>query len=177
MSEILVNRAPFLTLWAKIVAGCLGYSEDTALTLGRAVAGQTAAAKGKRLGILEQRPEADRQALRTKREDLGAETIRFMGRMIPCLRTPEGLRALAETTPIDAQSVRRYVESKFKDSLVLVEQKLAALAETYSPEELEAQAMDLYMRMRPATAGGAAGWGQVGRLDTQTIDRLLAARS
>ena len=37
-----VNRAPVLTLWAAVVAGRLGHPYDTALTLGRAVAGSAA---------------------------------------------------------------------------------------------------------------------------------------
>jgi hypothetical protein len=176
VSEILVNRAPFLTLWASVVAGRLGYDADEALTLGRAVAGQTAASRGKRLGILEERSAEDRRELETRREVLGAETIRFMARTIPCLRTPQGLRALAETAPIDPNSVRRYLESKLKDALPLVEQRLAVLALAYPPEELDAHAMDLYMRMRPAVAEGRAGWGQRGRLDTEVIGQLLAER-
>ncbi|MCX6099242.1 MAG: hypothetical protein NTX69_04425 [Candidatus Bipolaricaulota bacterium] len=99
-----------------------------------------------------------------------------MARTIPCLRTPQGLRALAETTPIDPNSVRRYLESKLKDALPHVGQRLAALALAYPSEELEAHAMDLYMRMRPAVAEGRAGWGQRGRLDIEAIDRLLAER-
>lgn len=46
-----VNRAPVLTLWAAVVAKHLGYDEDAALMLGRAVAGLNAQAKGRRLGI------------------------------------------------------------------------------------------------------------------------------
>lgn len=171
-----MNRAPFLTLWASVVARRLGYDPDEALTLGRAVAGQTAAAKGKRLGLLEPRPAAEREALETRREALGAETVCFMGRAIPCLRTAEGLRALAEATPVDPTSVRRYIEAKFKHELSLVEEKLIALAETYTADELDAKAMDLYMRMRPATAGGTAGWGQAGRLDLNVIDGLRVGR-
>jgi len=48
-----VNRAPVLTLWAAAVAERLGFERDEALTLGRALAGLTAHAKGVRLGILE----------------------------------------------------------------------------------------------------------------------------
>jgi hypothetical protein len=177
VTEIVVNRAPFLTLWASVVARRLGYEEDEALTLGRAVAGQTAAAKGKRLGILEPRPGADRRQLQDRRQDIGAEPIRFMGRVIPCLRTPLGLRALAEAAPMDPEAVRRYLDSKFKDTRALVEEKLHAVAASFPPEELDARAMDLYMQMRPVVAAGSAGWGQQGHLDTETIDRLLARQA
>jgi hypothetical protein len=35
---ISINRAPVLTLWAAVVAQRLGFDEDEALTLGKAVA-------------------------------------------------------------------------------------------------------------------------------------------
>ena len=47
---ISINRAPVLTLWAVVVAQRLGFDEDEALTLGKAVAGLNAQAKGRRLG-------------------------------------------------------------------------------------------------------------------------------
>ncbi len=172
MVEILVNRAPFLTLWASVVARSLGYDEEESLTLGKAVAGQTAAAKGVRLGILEERPEAERRAIADRRQDLGAETVLFMGRAIACLRTADGLRALADARPIDPASVKRYLVAKFKEELGPVHEKLTALAVVLPPEELNDRAMDLYMRMRPAVPSGEAGWGRLGRLDTDAIDRL-----
>ena len=104
MSEILVNRAPFRILRASVAAG------------------------GKRPGTLEQRSALDRRELRTRREVPGAETIHFMAPTIRCLHTLQGVRALAETAQIDPNSVRRYVESKPKDALPLVEKRLATRA-------------------------------------------------
>src|ERR1700751_965268 len=43
---ISINRAPVLTLWAAVVAQRLGFGEDEALTLGKAVAGLNAQAAG-----------------------------------------------------------------------------------------------------------------------------------
>jgi len=48
-----INRAPVLTLWAVVVAERLGYKQDTALTLGKALAGLNAQSKGRALGIFE----------------------------------------------------------------------------------------------------------------------------
>src|SRR4030042_3282604 len=50
-NTIKINRAPVLTLWGVIVAERVGYKQDEALTLGKAVAGLTAQSKGQRLGI------------------------------------------------------------------------------------------------------------------------------
>jgi hypothetical protein len=49
--NILINRAPVLTLWAATVAERLGFDQDEALSLGKAVAGLNAQSKGQRLGI------------------------------------------------------------------------------------------------------------------------------
>src|SRR5689334_23692939 len=45
-APIRVNRAPVLTVWAVVVTERLGFERDEALTLGRALAGLTAHAKG-----------------------------------------------------------------------------------------------------------------------------------
>jgi hypothetical protein len=128
VSEILMNRVPFRILWASVFAGRLVYDADEALALGCALAGQTAAARGKRLGPFEERSVLDRHDLWIRREALGAETIHFMAPTIRCLHTLQGVRALAETAQIDLNSVRRYVESKPKDALPLVDKRLAARA-------------------------------------------------
>ena len=44
--NILINRAPVLTLWATTVAERLGFDQDEALSLGKALAGLTAQSKG-----------------------------------------------------------------------------------------------------------------------------------
>jgi len=50
-TRITINRAPVFTLWAAVVAQRLGFGEDEALSLGKAVAGLNAQTKGRMLGI------------------------------------------------------------------------------------------------------------------------------
>jgi hypothetical protein len=87
---IRVNRAPVLTLWAAIAAEQLGHPQETALTLGRAVAGSSAQAKARRLGIADDKPGG-------KDADLAQDTERTMvalfGRQIPVTRGKDGKRA------------------------------------------------------------------------------------
>ena len=68
MGEIRINRALFLALWATVVARRLGFSEPEALTLGKAITGLTAQAKGRRLGIYEPRPAEERAKVAERRE-------------------------------------------------------------------------------------------------------------
>ncbi len=64
---VLINRAPVLTLWAAVVAERLGFSPDEALSLGKAVAGLNAQAKGRALGIFEAKRETVGEAKQRKR--------------------------------------------------------------------------------------------------------------
>jgi hypothetical protein len=59
--SLMINRAPVLTLWAAVVAERLGFERNEALTLGRAVAGLNAYAKGKALGIFSPTPDEVRK--------------------------------------------------------------------------------------------------------------------
>jgi len=177
MVEIKINRAPFLTLWAAVVARRLGYGEDEALMLGRAVAGLTAQSKGRRLGIYTPGSDEARARLQEVREEIGAETVEMMGRSIPCLRTQDGLRALSRAAPGDPKSVRAYLAGRFKDDLALIEGKLVELAATFEPEELDRAAMDVYARLRPNVPAGQEGWGKAGVLDTRRIDELIEERA
>src|SRR5215469_8240854 len=108
MKSISINRAPVLTLWAAVVARRLGFAEDEAMTLGRAVAGLNAQAKGRRLGIFKPHEEK----AKTAREKVRGERfwIEVLGRPVPAKNTDEGIRAVRGGKPIDPDSVRRYLE-------------------------------------------------------------------
>ena len=80
-----INRAPVLTLWAAVVAERLGFRRAEALTLGKAVAGLNAQAKGRRLGIY--KPGKERGKKRPK-GGLGEEFwVEICGRPVPAVET------------------------------------------------------------------------------------------
>jgi len=103
MAEIKINRAPFLTLWAAVVARRLGYDESESLSLGRAISGLTAQSRGRRLGIYSPSDPKEKAKVAAKRGEMGAKTIEMMDRIIPCVMTEGGLRALSKAAP----SIRR----------------------------------------------------------------------
>ena len=83
-----INRAPVLTLWAAVVAERLGFDWDEALTLGRAVAGLSAQAKGRRLGIFKPGKEKGEKARKKWRgEEFWVEVC---GRTVPAMNTNDG---------------------------------------------------------------------------------------
>jgi hypothetical protein len=86
--KIKINRAPVMTLWAAVVAERLGYDEETALTLGKAVAGLNAQSKGKKLGIYEEKSEEEKEKETKKQKEDKTELVEIMGRGVPAIKTP-----------------------------------------------------------------------------------------
>src|SRR5580704_10653889 len=125
---ISINRAPVLTLWAAVVAQRLGFNEDEALSLGKALAGLTAQTKGRRLGIF--KPQEARK------KERGEEFwIELCGRPVPAKNTEDGIRAVKGAQVIGPDGVRRYLEGKFGENIGAVRAAMQRLAKSYSPRE------------------------------------------
>ncbi len=166
--KIKINRAPVLTLWATVVAERLGYDEETALTLGKAVAGLNAQSKGRRLGIYEEKPEEEKKKAKAAKP----EFIELLGRGIPAVKTPKGLRAAVNGEAIHAGSVEAYLKQKFGENYEDARSAMEKLAKAYTPKQLGSKAYDLYEKFRPEIPAGTKGWGAKGELDLDTIRSL-----
>lgn len=164
-----INRAPVLTLWAAVVAERLGYEPDAALTFGKAVAGLNAQSKGRMLGIYGP-PKGGPEGEPPKKVDLGEEFwVDVCGRGVPAKNTDAGIRAVVKEKPIDPESVRRYLNGKFGDSLEAARDAMAELAASLSPDEIAREAYGLYEEFRPSIPSGRRGWGAKGNLDLDHI--------
>jgi hypothetical protein len=153
-----VNRAPVLTLWAAIVAERLGHGPDTALTLGRFVAGSSARAKARRLGIIDEVQDAEERRIRAAALKPRRQIIRLLGREVPVLAAPDGtLRAEDDGKPASSKSVHTYIARAFGDRLPEVRAAMEGLAAALSPEELNRLGFRLYERFRPDVPDGAQG--------------------
>lgn len=166
---ISVNRAPVLTLWAAVVAERLGFDRDTALTLGRAVAGLNAYSKGVSLGLLEPSSKKVDEHLKKVGQVLSVDLLH---RAVPVVRTPDGLRALSKDRPISSASVKRYLEGKFGENLDRVRRAMEKLARSLPPDEIAGRAYHLYEGFRPEIPAGVRGWGAAGELDLGRIQAL-----
>lgn len=170
-----VNRAPVLTLWATVVAERLGYPTETALTLGRFVAGSSARAKARSLGIADETQEAAER--REKRAALKPQrhTVRLLGRDVPVLPADDGtLRADDNGKPASVRGAQSYIARAFGDRLRDVRAAMDALAASLPPEELNRVGFRLYEQFRPEVPTGAEGWGAKGEL---LIERIQSARA
>jgi len=173
-SEILINRAPVLTLWSAVVGQRLGFTWEEALSLGKAVAGLNAQAKGRRLGIFKPHEEKTKAA---REKERGEEFwIELCGRLVPAKNTDEGIRAVSGRTMVDAASSLRYLETKFGDNLDVVRSAMTELAKAYKPKELAVVAFGLYEQFRPDIPKGTKGWGAKGVLDLRKIKAMAKRR-
>ena len=170
--KVKINRAPVLTLWATIVAERLGYDHDTALTLGKAVAGLNAQSKGRRLGLFEEAKRSDDQSESKAQRPERQVMITLLGRPVPTVHTTQGVRATVNGKPIEPTSVQRYLELKFGEDLGDVQNALESLAAAYPGERLSALAYSLYEKFRPQIPEGEKGWGAKGELNLGYIRSL-----
>jgi len=169
--KVKINRAPVLTLWAAVVAERLGHTEAEALTLGKSLAGLNAQSKGRRLGIYAPRPESEAPS-GAARPTAPSVSVELMGRLIPIVRTRQGLRATDKGEAMEPAAVRRYLESKFGDHLPEVRSAMIDLARSYAPAQLAEGAFALYEKFRPQVPKGEKGWGAAGELDLSLLRKL-----
>jgi hypothetical protein len=146
---------------------------QTALTLGQAVAGLSAYAKGVSLGILEPRPELVRE--RGDRLGEGERLhVDLLGRAVPVVRTPDGLlRAVNKGKPGNPARIETYLTSKFGERLADARAAMAELAAGYEPADLYRRGFRLYGRFRPSVPAGESGWGAKGELDLAKVRALV----
>jgi hypothetical protein len=169
---LVINRAPVLTLWAAVVAERLGHPADTALTLGRAVAGSSARVKARNIDRDERRADrgADTPALAVAHVTTATP---LLGKMIRLLPTADGeLRAADGDFPANPAGVQRYLDNAFGDQLAEVQTAMAELADRYDPAELNRIGFRLYEEFRPEIPPGSPGWGAKGALE---IEKILSA--
>jgi hypothetical protein len=167
---IMINRAPVLALWATVVAERLGFDRDEALSLGKAVTGLNAQSKGQRLGIYTKKEVKRERGEERKRGPRDA--VELMGREIPVLRTPEGIRAVNKDAEVSPESTQAYLETKFGEHLAAVRGAMEDLARSLKPDVLAARAFALYAQFRPQIPDGVKGWGAKGNLDLDLIRSL-----
>ena len=129
--------------------------------------------KGRALGIYEPSEEPPSKVTEERRESLKPDDtfgVRLLGRTVPVVRTPDGIRAMEKDfRPASAASVGRYLASKFGDHLDEVRAAMEQLAASLLPEELNRRGFALYEAFRPAIPAGARGWGATGELDLERI--------
>lgn len=141
------------------------------------MAGSSARAKARRLGIVEETEEAAERREKARELRGQRQTVRLLGRQIPVLPAPDGtLRAEDDGRPSSAKSVAGYVARAFGDRLAEARAAMEALAASLPPEELNRVAFRLYERFRPEVPEGVKGWGAKGELRLERIREAGGSR-
>jgi hypothetical protein len=78
-----------------VAAERLGHPPETALTLGRFVAGSSAYAKARRLGISDEKQDTEERRARAAELKLRRQTVRLLGRKEP--RQTRGYRGIGSS--------------------------------------------------------------------------------
>jgi hypothetical protein len=164
-----INRAPVLTLWAAVVAERLGHPTDTALTLGRAVAGSAARVKARSIGREERKVDRDADTPKLRPDRVTAPVV-LLGKTIPLLPTADGeLRAADGDQPANPAAAQGYLAKAFGDHLDEVRHAMDELAKRYEPADLNRVGFRLYEKFRPDVPRGNEGWGKCAILDVEKI--------
>ena len=128
-------------------------------------------AKGQRLGIYEKKEKKGKETA-GKTAAQRPRSVSLMGREVPVMRSRDGLRALSRDEAISPPSVQKYLDQKFGGDLDQVRSALEALAESFTPLQLQERAYSLYEKFRPKIPEGKKGWGAKGELDLDLIRSL-----
>jgi len=170
--KIAINRAPVLTLWATVVAERFGHNHEEALSLGRAVAGMNAQSKGQRIGVYEKPTPEEKEQEKKEAKATNLPTVTLLGRSVPIVKTPKGMRAAVKGEEIEPDSVERYLHGKFGDDYEDARSAMEQLAQAYTPRQLEVYGFELYEKFRPEIPEGKKGWGAKGDLDLDKIRKM-----
>jgi hypothetical protein len=81
----------------------------------------------------------------------------FFHKQIPVMRTKEGIRAVSKGEPIKPESVEKYLQSKFGESLPEARAAMEQLAKSLPPKELSREVYALYGQFTPKVPKGAEG--------------------
>lgn len=157
-----------------MVAERVGYShDDTALTLGRFVAGSSARAKARRIGIIDEKQAAEERQAHAVDLKPDHQIAKLLGRDIPVVPADDGsLRAEDNGKPGSARSVQAYIAKAFGERLADVREAMQTLAMSMPPDELNRVGFRLYERFRPDVRDGVQGWGAKGVL---SLDKIRGA--
>lgn len=99
--------------------------------------------------------------------------IGLLGRAVPVVMTPEGLRAVSKGKPGNPLQVERYLAQKFGGRLDEALSVMVELAASWEPLELNRIGFRHYERFRPGVPAGERGWGVPGELHLTKVRGLI----
>ncbi|MFL5336267.1 MAG: hypothetical protein ACJ8H8_24605, partial [Geminicoccaceae bacterium] len=99
--------------------------------------------------------------------------VDLLGRAVPVVRMPDGLRAVNKGKPGNPAQIEKYLAGKFGERLENARHAMAELAAVYEPADLYRRGFRLYEQFRPSVPVGESGWGAKGELDLAKVRALV----
>jgi len=156
--EIIINRAPVLTIWATVVAESLfSLSLEECLSFGSAVASHVSKGKGESLGIYEKGTDVDPLP--------SADRYTLLDQIIHAKKSSAGIIIALDASgkAIDYHRTWHLLQKRFGDSLPYVIREMRSCAKQ-AGDSLSTTAYRCYMSFRPVIPKGTKGWGAHGAL-------------
>ena len=183
LSVVSINRAPVLTLWAAVLAhvGPAQLPWLSALTVGKAIAGMIAQARGRSLGTFDSSVGNSHKRQKTEQEkEAEASDVQVMGIKVHMARVGEHSYATISNKPVNASQVDSYIHSQFATHRPRVLAVMNYLARCMMARGADGEAdvagryaFTLYETFRPNMADGSQpGWGQKGELDLRNMAEM-----
>ncbi|KAJ7179060.1 hypothetical protein C8R46DRAFT_941519 [Mycena filopes] len=157
-----VNRAPLMTAWSTLVAERLGFQREEALSIASVYTELNAVSKGRSMGIYKANTDRGTEAVKGGSQPY----VEFMGRRYPLFQTQTSQwRALSNGTAVQPSTAFSYISRALRQTTPHIVGALRLLAESFSPDEINAKAWGLYCEFRPEVNG----WGERAEVKCETI--------
>jgi len=173
LKSTVVNRAPVMMAWACVVAECLGFSREEALSIASVYTEMNAISKGVSLGLYDKKREAD---LKAAHAGEAQPYVDLLGRRVPLYRSASGAWRAFSTEDSSGGgggapgAAYSYITRALRQTAPAVLGAMRLLAKSYDdPMELNRTGFTLYAEFRPEVTG----WGKRAEL---RCDALLALR-
>ncbi|KAJ6539423.1 hypothetical protein B0H19DRAFT_1178960 [Mycena capillaripes] len=156
-----VNRAPLMTAWSTLVAERLGFQREEALSIASVYTEMNAVSKGVSLGIYKHGTDRGAEAAKNGTQPY----VELMGRR-PLYQTQTSQwRALSNGTAVQPSTAFSYISRALRQTTPHIIGALRLLAESFTPQEINAKAWGLYAEFRPEVNG----WGERAEVKCETI--------
>ncbi|KAJ7904595.1 hypothetical protein B0H14DRAFT_2663580 [Mycena olivaceomarginata] len=167
-----VNRAPLMTAWSTLVAERLGFQREEALSIASVYTEMNAVSKGVSMGIYKPGTQFKRS---TEAARGGSQPyVELLGRRIPLFKTQNSQwRALSNGTVVQPSTAFSYISRALRQTTPHIIGALRLLAESFTPQEINAKGWGLYAEFRPEVQG----WGDRAEVKCETILGLRKATS
>lgn len=170
---IVINRAPVLQLWGAVVAQFL-YPDlgwTTCLSIGNSISTLCAISKGRSIGLIQSKEDADSSERKKKKADIGTRKLTVMG--FPMQIKGEVVVVDGKPKPFKEANLKGKFggEEKYGKAKTAFEESLQTWKGLET--ELDKKAFHMYEEFRPSVAGGQQGWGRKGKLELGEAQRVI----